>query len=87
MIKLGNEIPAYVPDGSNPAELQTYLTQMKLVVEELARKAQSLQMEERTTAPAVDDLEMLELVHVLAGGLRYIYTKETDGTIHWIAVT
>jgi len=87
MIKLSNAIPEIVPDGSNPQAMMEFLTQAKLCIEELASKAQPLQMEERTTAPTADDIQEKEHVYATIAGLRYIYTKMADGTVHFIAVT
>jgi len=85
-IKLSQEIPEIIPDGSNPQAMTSFLVAIKQSMDEIARKAQSLQMEVRTTVPGVNDLEEGEFVRAEVGGLLYTYTK-INGVIHWMAVT
>lgn len=75
-MKLSNAIPEYIPSVDNQQAITEYLTQVKLVVEEIASKAISLQSEIRTSAPGVNDIEEGEFVRATVGGLSYIYTKK-----------
>lgn len=86
MIKMSSELSEVV-DVNNPESMRQWMIAVKQCIDELARKAQSLQMEERTIVPTANDLEVQEFVPALIAGLRYIYTKSADGTIHFIAVT
>jgi len=85
MIKLSQNLPE-VFDPSNPDSMRQWMVAVKQCVEELARKSQSLQMEERTTAPSANDIEEGEFVRATIAGTDYIYTKQ-GGTIRYWALT
>lgn len=53
MIKLSTTIPEIVPDVENKQAITEYLTAVKLAVEEIARKAKSIQTEVIAAAPTV----------------------------------
>ena len=55
MIKTSTFIPSNIPDGSNPQELQDFLNALKMVVEEITRKAKSIQTEVRSAVPTTTD--------------------------------
>ena len=58
MIKLSQRIPEVIPNIGDAQGLMNFLTSVKLAVEELARKAKSLQTEIHTSAePTADDFE------------------------------
>lgn len=81
-IKLQTDIPE-VTDITDLGQLQNFVTQIKLAIEELAKKAQSMQTEERITVPTVDDLEEGEQVRVTTGANNYIYTKKGGVIRYW----
>jgi len=82
MLKMSTQLPLppTIPDNQ---ELADYLTALKQYCEELARKAQNLQMEIRTAAPGVDDLDEGGFVRATVGGLNYIYTKKGGTVLRW----
>jgi len=71
MIKMSVEIPE-IWDVSNPDSVRQWMVAVKQYCEELARKAQSLQMELRSGAPTIDDVEEGEFVRATNNN---IYTK------------
>lgn len=81
MIKLSQEIPE-IFDVSNPDALRQWMIAVKQCIDELARKAQSLQEELRTSAPNTNDLTEAEMVR--RSDLYYIYTK-INGTLRYIS--
>lgn len=85
MIKLSQEIPE-VFDPTNLETMRQWMVSVKQSLDELARKAQSLQIEVRTTAPSTNDIEEGEFVRATVGGLNYIYTKK-DGVILRFQIT
>ena len=86
MIKNSIAIPEQIPDGKNPEEFIDFLIAVKLVVEELATKAQSRQMEIRSDAPSTNDLEEGEFVAYVGGATIRTYTK-INGTVRYHAET
>lgn len=86
MIKLVNSIPDVVPEITDHEMMNLFLTQVKLAVEELSQKAQSRQMEIRSTAPGVNDIEEGEFVSYVNGANYYIYTKQ-NGVIKYATLT
>ena len=86
MIKNSIAIPEQIPDGKNPEELIDFLIAVKLVVEELATKAQSRQMEIRSDVPSTNDLEEGEFVTYVSGATIRTYTK-INGTVRYHAET
>lgn len=83
MIKLSQAIQEQVPDGSTPELMQNYLTQVKLCVEELARKAQDRQMEIRSTEPSTADIEEGGFVAYVSDATIRIYTKQNGSIRYW----
>ena len=81
-VKMGQEIPE-VFDISNPDSMRQWMIAVKQCIDELSRKAVSSQMEERTTAPGVNDIEEGEQIRATVGGLNYIYTKKGGVILRW----
>ena len=78
-ISLSQEIPE-IFDPADPESMRQWMVAVKQCIEEITRKAQSLQLEVRVAAPAVTELTEGESVRATVGGLNYIYTK-MNGTI------
>lgn len=87
-IPLSNAIPETVPDGSNSDEVKTFLTQVKLVVEELASKGLYVNSSVKASAPAsTDEMEDLEMRPYDNGaGTQGIAVKH-NGTVRYFGVT
>ncbi len=75
-----------MPDGSNPELMATFLTQLKLTIEELSTKGQSRQVEIRSIIPSTDDMEEGEFVAYINGATIRVYTKQ-NGTIRYWNLT
>ncbi len=87
MIKTSIEIPVFSKEDLQDADkLFSILTTFKQYCEELARLAQSIQMEVRTTVPSASEMEEGEQVRVTSGGNNYIYTKK-DGVVRYWQLT
>ena len=86
MIKLSQLIPEMIPDGSNAQAMTDFLVAIKQCVDELARKAKSIQEATRYSIPVANDLEEKEDVDYVAGATIRRYTK-IDGTIRYNAET
>jgi hypothetical protein len=86
LISPSTSIPEDVPDGKDPEVLKTYLTQVKLYAEELARLAQSIQSNVRSTIPGSSDVAEGEFVPYVNGATIRIYTK-VNGVIRYFALT
>ena len=83
-IKLSQQPPdPNTVNWSDPDSVKNYLIQVGLCIDELSRKAQSLQMEERTSAPDTNSIEEGEFVRATVGGLNYIYTKKGGTILRW----
>ena len=78
-ISISQEIPE-IFDPTNPESMRLWMVAVKQCIEEITRKAQSLQLEVRVAAPGVTELTEGEFVRATVGGLSYIYTKK-DGAI------
>ena len=81
MIKTSINIPIDL-NVENTQELHDFLIAIKQYVEDLARKAKSMQMEVRTAAPGVNDLTEGEDVRYNTGGVRRTYTL-IDGEVRY----
>lgn len=86
-IKTSITIPMIsLSDVTDPDRLLMLLTAFKEFCEELARKAQTIQEEIRTSAPTVNDLTEGEQVRATVGGSHYIYTKKGGIIYRWALV-
>ena len=82
-IKMSTEIQEYF-DIKDETQLKNVLIAIKQCIDELSRKAQSRQMENRTSFPTASDLEENESVSVVSGGLSYISTKINGVVKTWL---
>ena len=84
MIKLSQLPPdPNIIDWSNPQSIKDWIIQAHLCIDELSRKAQSLQVELRSGAPIADDIEEGEFVRATNNN---IYTK-ISGTVRTISTS
>ena len=64
-------------------KLRDIVIQLKLCIEEIARKGQATQSEVRTSAPSASEIDENEFVRATVGGLNYIYTKKEGTVLRW----
>lgn len=81
-IKMNVEIPE-VFDVEDKEMLRQFCVAVKMFCDELARKAQSQQMEVRSSVPGTNDLEEGEFVRYVNGATIRIYTKQNGNIQYW----
>lgn len=88
MIKTSSRIPDIIPDGSNPQELMSFLTAVKMVAEEIVNKAKSVQNEVHTTnEPVLSDFQTeAEEIRSDISGTQKIHTL-LNGSKRSVTVT
>ena len=80
-IKMSQEIQEYV-DITNQDALKQWMVAVKQCIDELSRKAKSMQETTRSSIPTANDLEEKEDVDYVSGATIRRYTK-IDGTVRY----